>query len=220
MRRRIHPMFRKFVTAALFMSLALVLSGCMAEKSAYQKKVDEADSLGKEVVSLKQQNKTLAEENERLRQQVQELSAERQEPVGTAESAAVAAPAEKEATKPAEEKIAESPKEKDAATPQVATAQPVPEKKDTGLKSIRLKVLSGNGKMSSAKKMAGRLTKLGYKVEVVGMATTPDYATDTVYYKPGFEKKAADIAKRLGGKTITKPISWSSVFDVIVVAGR
>jgi len=68
--------------------------------------------------------------------------------------------------------------------------------------------------------MAGRLTKLGYKVEVVGMATTPDYATDTVYYKPGFEKKAADIAKRLGGKTITKPISWSSVFDVIVVAGR
>ena len=213
-------MFRKFVTAALFMSLALVLSGCMAEKSAYQKKVDEADSLGNEVVSLKQQNKTLAEENERLRQQVQELSAERQEPVGTAESAAVAAPAEKEATKPAEEKIAESPKEKDAATPQVATAQPVPEKKDTGLKSIRLKVLSGNGKMSSAKKMAGRLTKLGYKVEVVGMATTPDYVTDTVYYKPGFEKKAADMAKKLGGKTITKPISWSSVFDVIVVAGR
>ena len=213
-------MFRKFVTAALFMSLALVLSGCMAEKSAYQKKVDEADSLGNEVVSLKQQNKTLAEENERLRQQVQELSAGRQEPVGTAESAAVVAPAEKEALEPAEEKIAESPKEKDAATSQAATAKTVPEKKDADIKSIRLKVLSGNGKMSSAKKMAGRLTKLGYKVEVVGMATTPDYATDTVYYKPGFEKKAADIAKRLGGKTITKPISWSSVFDVIVVAGR
>ncbi|MCX5834073.1 MAG: LytR C-terminal domain-containing protein [Deltaproteobacteria bacterium] len=213
-------MFRDFVAAALFMSLALVLSGCMVENSVYQKKVDEADSLGKEVVSLQQQNKALAEENEQLRQQVQKLSAERQESVGTAESAAAAVPPEKEAPKVAEEKIAEPPKEKTAETPQVAPAQPVPEKKDTGLKSVRLKVLSGNGKMSSAKKMAGKLTKLGYKVEVVGMATTPDYATDTVYYKSGFEKKAADMARKLGGRTITKPISWSSVFDIIVVAVR
>ena len=214
-------MFRGIVAAALFMSLALVLSGCMVEKSVYQKKVDEADSLGKEVVSLQQQNKALAEENEQLRQQVQKLSPERQASAGTAESAATAVPPEKEAPEVAEEKIAEPPpKEKTAETPQVAPAQPVPEKRDTGLKSIRLKVLSGNGKMSSAKKMAGRLTKLGYKVEVIGMATTPDYATDTVYYKPGFEKKAADMAKKLGGRTLTKPISWSSVFDIIVVAVR
>ena len=213
-------MFRGIVAAALFMSLALVLSGCMVEQSVYQKKVDEADSLGKEVVSLQQQNKALAEENEQLRQQVQKLGAEKQESAGTAESAATAVPPEKEAPEVAEEKIAEPPKEKTAETPQVAPAQPVPEKRDTGLKSIRLKVLSGNGKMSSAKKMAGRLTKLGYKVEVVGMATTPDYATDTVYYKPGFEKKASDMAKKLGGRTMTKPISWSSVFDIIVVAVR
>ena len=213
-------MFRGIVAAALFMSLALVLSGCMVEKSVYQKKVDEADSLGKEVVSLQQQNKALAEENEQLRRQVQKLGAEKQESAGMAESATTAVPPEKEAPEVAEEKIAEPPKEKTAETPQVAPAQPVPEKRDTGLKSIRLKVLSGNGKMSSAKKMAGRLTKLGYKVEVVGMATTPDYATDTVYYKPGFEKKAADMAQKLGGRTLTKPISWSSVFDIIVVAVR
>ncbi len=209
-------MLRNSVAVALFVSLVLVSSGCMVQKSAYQKKVDEADSLGRDVASLQQQNKSLAEENERLRQQVQELSTG----VGTPESSAGAAPALKEAPKATEEKIMEPPKEKAAATPQAATAKPVPEKKDADIKSIRLKVLSGNGKMSSAKKMAGRLTKLGYKVEVVGMAMTPDYVTDTVYYKPGFEKQAADMAKKLGAKTITKPMSWSSVFDVIAVAGK
>ena len=213
-------MFRDFVAAALFMSLALVLSGCMVERSVYQKKVDEADSLSKEVVSLQQHNKTLSEENEQLKQQVQKLSGEKQEPDRTAESEAMAAPSEKEAPKMTEEKITEPPKEKIAEPPLVAPAQTVPEKKDTGLKSIRVKVLSGNGKMSSAKKMAQRLTKLGYRVEVVGMATTPDYATDTVYYKSGFEKKSADMARKLGGRTITKPITWSSVFDIIVVAVR
>jgi len=220
MRRRMHPMFKDFVAAALFMSLALVLSGCMVEKSVYQKKVDEADSLSKEVVALQQHNKTLAEENEQLKQQVQKLSTKTQEPGGTVESEAMAVPSEKEAPKVEEEKIMAPPKEKVAETHQVAPAQTVPEKKDTGLKSIRLKVLSGNGKMSSAKKMTQKLTKLGYKVEVVGMATTPDYVTDTVYYKSGFEKKAADVARKLGGRTITKPISWSSVFDIIVVAVR
>ncbi len=213
-------MLRGIVAAALFMSFALVLSGCMVERSVYQKKVDEADSLSKEVVSLQQHNKTLAEENEQLKQQVQKLSTEKQEPGGTAESAALAAPSEKEAPKVTEEKITEPPKEKVSEPPQVAPAQTVPEKKDTGLKSIRIKVLSGNGKMSSAKKMAQRLTKLGYRVEVVGMATTPDYATDTVYYKSGFEKKAADMGKKLAGKTITKPLTWSSIFDIIVVAVR
>ena len=213
-------MLRDSVAAALFVSLALVLSGCMVEKSAYQKKVDEADSLGREVVSLQQQNKTLAEENEQLKQQLQQLKAEKEGAGTAATPAAVAVPPEKEAPRVAEEKVTEPPKEKVGETPQVAPARTAPEKKETGLKSIRLKVLSGNGKMSSAKKMAGRLTKLGYKVEVVGMAMTPDYATDTVYYKPGFEKKAADLAKKIGVRTITKPISWSSVFDIIVVAVR
>jgi len=28
------------------------------------------------------------------------------------------------------------------------------------------------------------------------------------------------MAKKLGGKAITKPLTWSSVFDIIVVAVR
>jgi cell division protein FtsB len=213
-------MFRDFVAAALFMSLALALSGCMVEKSVYQKKVDEADSLASEVASLQQHNKTLTEENEQLKQQLQQLRAGKEAAGRTAEPVVETVPAEKEAPMVAEEKITEPAKEKAAESPQVALAQPVPEKKDTDLKSIRLKVLSGNGKMSSAKKMAKRLTKLGYKVEVVGMATTPDYITDTVYYKSGFEKKATDMAKKIGVRAITKPTTWSTVFDIIVVAVR
>jgi seryl-tRNA synthetase len=192
----------------------------MVQQSTYQKKAEEADRLGNEVISLQQRNKALAEENEQLKQQVQKLGGEKKQEVAAADAGAQAGPPEKEEPKVEEEKIAEPAREKAAESPEVATAPVPPEKKAADAKAMRLKVLSGNGKMSSAKKMSARLTKLGYKVEVVGMATTPDYVTDTIYYKSGFEKQAAGMAKKLGGKAITKPLTWSSVFDIIVVAVR
>ena len=213
-------MSRGFEAAALFISLVLALTGCMVQQSTYQKKAAEADRLGNEVIALQQRNKVLAEENELLRQQVQNRSEEKKQAGVTAEAGAPVGPPEKEEPKVEEEKVAEPRKEKAAESRTVTAAPKPPEKKAADVKSMRLKVLSGNGRMSSAKKMSAKLTKLGYKVEVVGMATTPDYATDPIYYKSGFEKQAAGMAKKLGGKAITKPLTWSSVFDIIVVAVR
>ncbi len=91
--------------------------------------------------------------------------------------------------------------------------------KSSGLKSIRMKVLSGEGKIDSAKRMAKRLTALGYKVESVGMAESADYPANTVYFTAKYKKEAKTLASRLGKETIVKPLTWKSVFSVIVVTG-
>ncbi len=82
-----------------------------------------------------------------------------------------------------------------------------------------IKVLAGTTDMQSAKDMAAFLTRNGFPVRAVDYATTGGYKYDTVYYAEGFESHAQQLAETLGGKTIIKPLTWKSVFDVIAVKG-
>ena len=92
--------------------------------------------------------------------------------------------------------------------------------KGVDLKTLKVKVLSGTGKASSAKQMANRLTKMGYKVKDAGMASRSNFTVNTVYFAPKYQKEARRMATQLGGNTIYKPMAWSSEFHVIVVTGR
>jgi Tfp pilus assembly protein PilO len=85
---------------------------------------------------------------------------------------------------------------------------------------VRIKVLTGDGKLPSATKMAGVVKAMGYKVEKVDRAPTANFSGHTVFYAPDFRKDAGNIAKRLGGNAIARPLSWPSVFNIIVVAGK
>jgi len=80
-------------------------------------------------------------------------------------------------------------------------------------------VLSGDGKIESAKKMAKRISTLGYRVESVGMSENTDYPANTVYFAPNHKAQAKSLASKLGKDTISKPLSWKSVFHLIVVTG-
>lgn len=82
-----------------------------------------------------------------------------------------------------------------------------------------IKVLAGTTDLQSAKDMAAFLTRNGFIVRAVDFATTSGYKYDTVYYAEGFESHAQQLAEALGGKTIIKPLSWQSVFDIIAVKG-
>ena len=82
-----------------------------------------------------------------------------------------------------------------------------------------IKVLAGTTDIQSAKDMAAFLTRNGFPVRAVDYATTGGYKYDTVYYAEGFESHAQQLAETLGGKTIIKPLTWKSVFDVIAVKG-
>jgi hypothetical protein len=88
------------------------------------------------------------------------------------------------------------------------------------LPAARIKVLTGDGKLASATQMAGIVTAMGYKVEKVDKAPTANFSRHTVFYAPDFRKDAENITKRLGGDAVARPLSWPSIFNLIVVAGR
>jgi len=92
--------------------------------------------------------------------------------------------------------------------------------KGVDLKALKVKVLSGTGKASSAKQMASRLAKMGYRVKDGGMASRSNFTVNTVYFAPKYQKEAKRMAMQLGGNTIYKPMAWSSEFHMIVVTGR
>jgi len=92
--------------------------------------------------------------------------------------------------------------------------------KEAGAKPLRIKVLSGDGRLASARAMARRIEKSGLKVEIVDHAPRSNFAEDTIYYTADAEKEAKEIAKSLGGKAVLKPMTWPSSFGIIAVTGR
>ena len=85
---------------------------------------------------------------------------------------------------------------------------------------VLVKVLVGNNNMVSATGMANKLRKMGYTVKVIDYAPVPRFSRDTIFYAAGVKNRAEKIASRLGGNTITKSISWYSIFDIIAVTGE
>jgi hypothetical protein len=88
------------------------------------------------------------------------------------------------------------------------------------LSEIKIKVLNGNGKSGSAKRMKGKLKKMGYVIERIDNAPRKTFTRNTVFYADCCKAEAEDLAEKLGGKTIIKRLSWHSIFDIIVVTGK
>jgi septal ring factor EnvC (AmiA/AmiB activator) len=208
---------RSLCLAAL-MVFVMALSGCMVTKSAYVQKEEEANALTKTVSDLDQKNKELTARSEKLQAENSDLKKQlaakddllqkRSEDIARQDAKQAAMVNEVDRMKAQQAKSREADiKESPAAG------------KSAGLKSIRMKVLSGDGKIDSAKRMAKRLTAMGYKVETVGMAESTDYPANTVYFTAKYKKEAKTLASRLGKDTIVKPLTWKSVFSIIVVTG-
>ena len=117
----------------------------------------------------------------------------------------------KEATK---NEIAKADVDKKNA-PQTTTVE-----KGVEPKMLRVKVLSGNGKMSSAMAMSEKLKKLGYEIESTGLAPRSNFDVVTLYFAPDYKSEAQHLATQLGGGAIAKPLTWPSGFHVIVVTGH
>lgn len=89
------------------------------------------------------------------------------------------------------------------------------QKKD--LRELKIKVLSGDGNFSSAKRMAKRLMGMDYEIRLIGFAPRSNFKKNTVYFAPKFEKEGRSLVSSLGANTVLKPLTWSSIFDLIVV---
>ncbi len=201
---------RSLCLAAL-MVFVMALSGCMVTKSAYVQKEEEVNSLTTNVAELDKRNKELQAENNDLKKQLaakDDLLQKRSEEI-----------ARQDAKQAAMVNEVERMKAQQAKSMQADIKESPASGKSAGLKSIRMKVLSGEGKIDSAKRMSKRLTAMGYKVETVGMAESADYPANTVYFTAKYKKEAKTLASRLGKDTIVKPLTWKSVFSIIVVTG-
>jgi hypothetical protein len=101
---------------------------------------------------------------------------------------------------------------------QTAPAQPATSIRD--IKTLKVKVLCGNGDLGSAKQMADVLRGKGYTIEIIGFADRSNFTRNTVYYTPAFHEDAKRLSLVIGKDTELKPLTWSSVFDLIVVTGK
>jgi hypothetical protein len=106
-----------------------------------------------------------------------------------------------------------------AAPKQIARKEPA-ETQSPRQKNLTIKVLSGDGDIASAKNLSNRLGKMGYRVKLIDKAPRSDFNGTVVYYGNEHRASAETMAKRLGGGTATRPLTWSSAFDIIVVTGR
>ena len=88
------------------------------------------------------------------------------------------------------------------------------------LRDLKIKVLSGDGDLRSAKSMTKKLMGMDYEIRLIGYAPQSNFEKNTVYFKPDFEKEGKRLVSRLGANTLIKPLTWSSIFDLIIVTGK
>jgi TolA-binding protein len=180
-----------------------------AYRRVINEKQNEIDQLNKQIAQLNKELETTKMEG----QQAKDLKQKEAAKTGIVERSLVDRVSPMEETQVVvDEKKAEATRSKQESS--------VPDGKVIDHKTLKVKVLSGNGNILSAKQMSKRLIKMGYMVKNTGMASRSDFAANTVYFASNYQKEAKQMAVRLGGKTIYKPMTWSSEFHIIVVTGR
>ncbi|HUH66684.1 MAG TPA: LytR C-terminal domain-containing protein [Syntrophales bacterium] len=186
--------------------LCLVTAGCAALN--YPDK--NAEDLQRSKASIAQLNEQVASLNKEitlLKSEVQKMK--------DAEAAPVS---EEKGTVSEKEKVKEVDISKKDEVKKPAEESPAAEAKVTSIKDLKVKVLSGNGKLATARQFSKKLIAMGYRVEDIGNASRADYKANTIYFASNFKKEAQSLAARLGDKTVVKPLTWSSVYHIIVVA--
>jgi hypothetical protein len=196
----------------------LAISGCTALDYSGRNTTEE---LQRSKASIAQLNEQMASVNKELTLLKSEVQKMKEAEVATKDSSAAGeagAPREKQAAvsetgKKEQVDISKRDEIKKSADEKEAVAG-----KETILKNLKIKVLSGNGKLPTARQMSKKLIGMGYRVEDIGTATRTDYAVNTIYFASDYKTEAQQLAARLGGKTIAKPLTWPSVYHIIVVA--
>jgi len=88
------------------------------------------------------------------------------------------------------------------------------------IQKLRVRVLSGDGDLSSSKEMAKKLRNMGYKISLIDYAPRSNFSQNTVYFAAKFQNGAKRLVLSRAGGAICKPITRSSIFDLIIVTGK
>lgn len=203
----------------------LTISGCLSSKYSDRTAGDEVRKSKASIDALNEQMAALNKEIEALKKELQQLKEEKQtEKADTEEVSSIghtATPEEKVIASVPEPEKKDKIQEIDIVKEEIKKApeeKPVVSQKEITLKAFRMKVLSGNGKLSTARDMSTKISKMGYRIEDIGLASRADFKATTIYYAPEYRMEAEKLAARLGGETISKIMTWPSVFHIILVA--
>jgi len=189
-----------------------VISGCSTLGFFDKSAKDDLERSKASIAHLNDQLVDLNKEVVALKKEVQQIKEESQKEEAEEETAA------EQAGTSDEEKIQEEVIRSKAEKKKPIEEQPVIQEKEIDVKTIKVKVLSGNGKLSSARDMSKKLIRMGYQVTDIGLGPRKDFTANTIYFASNYQKEAQQLATRLGGKTVCKPLTWNSIFNIIVVA--
>jgi outer membrane murein-binding lipoprotein Lpp len=225
---------RTLCVSVLVFSLAI--SGCVSSRYSDRGTREELLKSKAELYQLNEQMTALNKELEALRKEMQQIK--QTEETNKAKSGIKETTLISQASPVKEKQVAVEEKSIKSSIPEPEEKEQVKEadtvkkdepKKTTSeksavqgkvldIKALKVKVLSGNGKLSTARDMSNKLAAMGYKIEDIGVSPRSDFTVNTIYFASKYQKEAAHLAARLGNKTISKPLSWTSVFHIIVVA--
>ena len=203
---------RVFASIAVLLAATLLLGGCIANKSVDNNSAN-ISIVANRTNNLKAEVSDLRSQVDKLVIQVTGLNEKLDSLAGTRKPDAKAASA-----KAAPERV-------DREVILLEQELSIVERRLENLEQARktpapnIKVLAGTTDIQPAKDMAAFLSRNGFPVQAVDYASSSGYKYDTVYYAEGYENHAQQLAEALGGKTIIKPLTWKSVFDVIAVKG-
>jgi TolA-binding protein len=192
----------------------LVISGCSTLGFFDKSSKDDLERSKASIAHLNDQLVDLNKELNTLKKEVQQLKEEAQKEEEEMEEGSLTGQTGTVAEKQIQEEVIESKTEKKKTT----EGQPAIEGKEIDIKTLKVKVLSGNGKLSSAREMSKKLIRMGYKVSDIELGPRKDFTVNTIYFASNYQKEAQQLAVRLGGKTVCKPLTWNSIFNIIVVA--
>jgi hypothetical protein len=94
--------------------------------------------------------------------------------------------------------------------------EPVAETEETPVEP-RIKIVSGDGMPLSAKMMAKQLKGKGYKIDRTDVAPYT-FKEAVVFFAPGYDTNARELAGVINAKGGVKPLTWKSIYDIIIVS--
>jgi outer membrane murein-binding lipoprotein Lpp len=207
----------------------LTTSGCISPRSSDRSSREELRKSKASIDQSNEQMSALNKELEALKKELQQIKEVKQkedakaitEEESLTDQEAPVKEKSEEVSVPAPEKkkhIQETDISKKDETTKTPDKKPALQRKLIDLKTFKIKVLSGNGKLVPARDMSKKLIGMGYKIEDIGIAARTDFRENTIYYASNYQKEAEQLEARLGGGTVSRPLTWTSVYHIIVVA--
>jgi hypothetical protein len=110
--------------------------------------------------------------------------------------------------------------EEQASPTQTVQASPSPQASPASQKKLTIQVLNGSNTEGNGNLAAAELRKEGYEIVAVTNAARK-YEKTTVFYQPGFEKQADDVARLVGADVVeAAPENLDKNIPVTVVIGN